>query len=219
MTNQEEITKRVRAHQIYRNSAGEIVPGVTTVLNVLNKPALAKWANNLGLQGIDSTKYVDKLAGIGTLAHSMVECHLMGSAPDVSEYSPDDVEKAKKPLEKYLQWEKEQELEPILIERLLVSEKFGFGGQIDLYAKLNGKLFLVDFKTCKAIYPEHFHQLAAYKQLLVENGYPVDEAMILRIGRSEYEGFESKFGVKLNIHWGIFSHTLAVWKLKEKLKQ
>lgn len=36
-------------------------------------------ANRLGLQGIDSTKYTDKAAKIGTLIHAMVESHITGN--------------------------------------------------------------------------------------------------------------------------------------------
>ena len=44
----EQVTKRSRAHITYKLADGTAVPGVTTVLSVLNKPALVKWANNLG---------------------------------------------------------------------------------------------------------------------------------------------------------------------------
>ena len=42
----------VRAHQRYKIEDGTIVPGVTTVVGILNKPALVPWANKLGLEGI-----------------------------------------------------------------------------------------------------------------------------------------------------------------------
>jgi len=58
----EQVMKRSRAHITYKLADGVPVPGVTTILSVLNKPALVKWANNLGLQGIDSSKYVDEKA-------------------------------------------------------------------------------------------------------------------------------------------------------------
>ena len=62
--------------QRYRLLDKSIVPGVTTILNVLSKPALVPWANKLGLQGIEVGKYVDALGEIGTLAHLMVENYL-----------------------------------------------------------------------------------------------------------------------------------------------
>lgn len=219
MTELVEFPKRTLAHTVYKNSKGEIVPSVTTVLNVLNKPALIKWANNLGLQGIDSTKYVDKLAGIGTLAHYLIECYLKKEEPDLSEFSPDDVKKAQVAVEKYLKWEKEYKPEPILIEQPLVSDEFNYGGQIDLVAKLNNKVTLIDFKTCKAIYPEMMYQLAAYKNLLLNTGQHVDEAIILRIGRDESEGFEVRHAGDLKNEWLIFESCLKIYHLKQKLEK
>ena len=48
--------KRGRVHTVYKTKDGKRVPGVTTILGVINKPALVRWANNLGLQGIDSQR-------------------------------------------------------------------------------------------------------------------------------------------------------------------
>ena len=77
---EKKIAKRAKAHTIYKLANGKRVPGVTTVLGIINKPALVKWANNLGLQGIDSTTYVDGTAKIGTLAHEMIQEYLGGPA-------------------------------------------------------------------------------------------------------------------------------------------
>lgn len=213
----EEYAKKTRAHTIYRDEYNNIVPSVTTILSVLNKPALVKWANNLGLQGIDSSKYTDSMAVIGTIAHYLVECILMGQKPDLQEYAPADVKKAEIAVAKFLEWKRSVVIIPKLIEAKMVSSKYGYGGQIDLYGEVDGKNTLVDFKTCKAIYPEMMFQLAAYKQLLVENGYEVDNAIILRIGRNESEGFEIKKAGSLNDEWSIFEACLKIYKTKEKI--
>ena len=39
--------KRSKTHQRYYDKAGTMLPGVTTILGVLNKPALVPWANKL----------------------------------------------------------------------------------------------------------------------------------------------------------------------------
>lgn len=72
------IAARAKPHTIYRTADGKRVPGVTTVLGIMNKPALVKWANTLGLQGIDSSAYVDETARVGTLAHEMIQEYLGG---------------------------------------------------------------------------------------------------------------------------------------------
>ena len=66
------VAKSSKAHIIYKTSDGKRVPGVTTITGMLDKPGLVKWANNLGLQGIDSAEHVKNLARIGTLAHLMI---------------------------------------------------------------------------------------------------------------------------------------------------
>ncbi len=209
-------SKKVNAHIRYKTRDGKAVPGVTTVLSVLSKPALVKWANNLGLQGIDSTKFVDEKASIGTLAHYFIVCHLSGQEPDTSDYSPNQVSQAENSLLSYFEWEKSRSIRTVLVESPLVSDEYGYGGTVDLYAEVNGEPTLVDFKTSKAIWPEHKYQLAAYRQLLEEKRYAIKNVLILRIGRSEDEGFEEQRLGDLSKEWGIFTHCLAIYQLRKE---
>jgi hypothetical protein len=208
---------KTTAHTQYKLKEGTPVPGVTTVLGILNKPALVKWANNLGLQGIDSTKYRDAAANVGTLSHAMICAHLKGEKADTSEYSQQDISMAETSLIKYWDWEKEHVIEPVLIEEPLVSEEHGFGGTIDSVVTCNGELWLVDYKTGKAIYPEMFIQLAAYSQLLKEHKYDVENTRILRIGRNADEGFEERVARDLTKQWQVFYHLLQVYKLQKEI--
>ena len=210
-------TKKGKAHIRYEYE-GKRVPGVTTILGVEAKPALIKWANNLGLQGIDSSKYVDALANIGTLAHFYVECEWRDTEPDTSEYSPADVDRAENALISFWNWQARHTAEPILIEQPLVCPDFG--GTIDFYGKVDGDLMLLDIKTSKALWPEHVTQLSAYRNLLEFHDYEVNSAGILRIGRTEDEGFEWQvFGsALLDRHYEKFEHLLAVYRLNKELK-
>ena len=211
--------KKAKAHTVYKLADGSRVPGVTTYLGVLNKPALIPWANKLGLQGIDSSKYVDNLADIGTLAHSMIMAHLKGKGVDTSEYSKTQIDLAENSFLSYLEWEKHHEVEPILVETPLVSEEYRFGGTLDLLAKVDGVNTLIDFKTGKAIYPEHGIQVAAYYMLALEYGYTISKALILRIGRDESEGFEIKPVENLEANWEVFTHCLAIYELQKQLRR
>jgi len=207
-----------KAHQIYKDKDGKRVIGVTTALSVLNKPALVKWANNLGLKGIDSSSYTDSMATIGTLAHYMVECYLNGYDMDLSEYSSAEISLAENSILKFFEWEKHHEYELIFTEKQLVSELYRYGGCIDIYWKLDGVYTLTDIKTSKACYSEHKTQLSAYKQLLIENGYPVDNCNILRIGRDESEGFDFINASNMDLHFDKFKHCLAIYDLNKRLK-
>lgn len=212
--------KRVRAHQRYYLSDGTLVPGVTTVLSVLSKPALVTWANRLGLEGVDVTKYVDKTASIGTLAHYLVECRVKGEEPDLEPFSPEELKRAEWAFGSYLSWEKQHQPKVIASEVQLVSERHGYGGTIDLIAVIGGRRWVVDLKTAKALYDEHVLQVAAYLQLARENGYRVGGARIVRIGRTPEEGFEERvfLAKDLRKHWEIFKHALAIYKLKRTLR-
>lgn len=212
----DEKLARVKQHTVYKVD-GKRVPGVTTVLGILAKPALIKWANNLGLEGIDSTKYVDKLASIGTLAHYRIECELRGEEPDLTPFSSEELDKSDNAMMSWYAWQDDHVLEPILVEEPLTSKEYRFGGSIDCYGKVDGKLTLLDFKTSKGIFPEHFHQLAAYVHLLIENGHHVHTARILRIGRAEDEGFEDRVVDVENLdnNWRMFELCREIYDLQK----
>ena len=210
--------EKVKSHIRYQLADGTYVPGVTTVLGVLAKPQLIIWANRLGLQGIDSTKYRDAMADIGTLAHKMIAAHLKSEPCDTSEYSQEHIDKAETCLIKFWDWEKQHTLQGILIETPLVSEVYGYGGMPDWFGQLDNIYTLLDFKSGKAIYSEFFYQLAGYKQLVEEQGYPVPEESILRIGRDEDEGFEERMMNSLDKQWQVFEHCLAIYALLKETK-
>ena len=115
----DKLKKASRAHTRYYLADGTLVPGATTISGLLNKPALVKWANNLGLQGIDSTKYVDKAANVGTLIHALVEGHITGKTVDTSDFTALEIELAQNGFYKYLDWEKQHKVEPIFNEHFL----------------------------------------------------------------------------------------------------
>jgi len=204
-------SKPRKTRVVYIDSLGVRVPGATTVMDVLSKPALIKWANNLGLQGIDSTTYVDNLADIGTLAHHIILCKFKGEVPDMSDYSENQIESALNCLKSFVNWESSHAIEPVLVEIPLVSDAFKYGGTPDLYCMMDGEATLLDFKTGRALYTEVMYQLAAYRNLLIEHGYPVDQCVALRIGRSDNEGFEVKNGVDMELAFKIFCDCLSLY--------
>jgi len=212
------IAAKSKPHTIYKCRDGVRVPGVTTILGVLAKPALIIWANRMGLQGIDTSKYVDEAAKAGTAAHEMIECHLTDQEFDRSQYSEDLLGIAENGYIKYLDWEKIHEIKNVKSEMILVSEKYRYGGQIDMYAELDGLPTLIDFKTnATGIYPEMEYQTAGgYRQLLEENGYPVKKVIIIRLGKSDNMDIETKEIGDWEKSWKIFEHCLALYQLTKK---
>lgn len=211
---------KVNAHTQYTMNTGDNVPGVTTVLDILAKPALIKWANNLGLKGIDSTKFKDKMADIGKIAHKMILAYL-SKEPLITfpDYSKADIESAENCMKSYYEWEKVHTLEPIILETPLTSDIYGYGGTPDFIGMVDGQLELLDFKTGNGIWPEHFYQLAAYRQLAIEQGHKVNRARILRIGRDDNEGFEERLITRFDDEFELFKHCLAIYNLQKAMKR
>ena len=208
-----------KAHTRYYDSTGAVVPGATTITGLLNKPALVLWANRLGLEGIDSTKYVDKAAKIGTLIHYLVECHITKQTPDLADFTKAEQDIAQIGFNKYLDWEKKHTVEPIFNEKGFASDRYRYGGTCDFYCKLDGKFTLIDFKSCKGIYDEQFCQVSGYGNLLKENGYKVQQILILRIGRDETEGFEEKYITpkQEKLYFDVFKHLVKIYYIKKEL--
>ena len=213
---------RVRAKERYRNSAGGVIPSVTTVLNELNKPAMIRWANRLGLEGIDVDKQVDEFADIGILTHYLIMCRLRDEVPDVSEFTPEQLDVAQRCFKKYLDWEEKNPVKCIMAEEPLVSERFQYGGTLDLYGLCRKRFLLGDFKTsATGIYQEMVYQVAAYWWLLIENNYrldpDLDKVLILRLGRGPDDSAEertiTKYELKNSLE--IFLRCLDVYNLKK----
>lgn len=209
---------KTKAHIVYRHD-GKRVPGATTIIGLRAKPGLIKWANKLGLQGISSEAFTDDKAQIGTLAHDMILCHFQGVTPDTSDYSQNQIDAAENSLLSFFEWEKDKDIEVILAEKPLTSYK-GYGGTPDLYCKLDGVLTLVDFKTGSGIYePEHPAQLASYIVLLLDNGYPCEQGIILNIPRVENENFEARTYKDFSRHYAWFETLLKLYNIEKELKK
>jgi len=193
MTTETISTAKTKAHTVYTVD-GVRVPGVTTITGQLDKSAqLVKWANNLGLQGIDSSKYTDEAASIGTLAHYLILCHLKKETPVLVDYTPKQLDTAETALIKFWDWQKEHTLEPDYLEIPVVSKTLMVGGTADFIGKVDGVKGIVDFKTGKAIYDDYFIQVAGYAEIVKDAlDYQCESYRILRIGRDDMEGFEEK---------------------------
>lgn len=213
------IINKSQARERYKLKDGMLVPGVTTITGLLNKPGLVPWANGLGLDGINVRDYVDELAYIGKLAHYMIECQLLDEKPALGDYTQNQIDQAQTCVDKFNNWLKHKEFKVLGVEQKMVSEELQFGGTCDLYCELNGKKTLIDLKTSKGIFPEHKLQVTAYWKLLEENNQPVQDIHILRIGRNQAEGFEDIVVGMSETRWKIFRHLLAIYKLNRDLKK
>lgn len=217
-TPQTDFGEKVKAHTRYVAADGKQVPGVTTILGVLAKPALVPWANRMGLQGIDTSKYVDEAASIGTLAHALIMESLGGVAVRHGDFTADQLTRAEHGVKTFKGWLKGKDFKPTLLEEPLTSNIYRYGGTIDILATLDGDLVLIDLKTSSGIYDEHVYQVGGYWKLLQEYAYEISGARILRIGRTEGDGLEERVlsGAQVLNGWRVFEHCLAIWALKRR---
>ena len=68
------MAKSTAVHQRYYTKDGEMVAGSTTILGVMAKPSLIRWAWNCGIKGEDYTKVRDSAGSVGTITHLKLFC-------------------------------------------------------------------------------------------------------------------------------------------------
>jgi len=204
----------------YRNSKGERLKGVTTILgNILAKPALVPWAYKRGKDNLPLYESRDKAATAGTLAHLYVSNHLKG-LPDPSHdgLSQDVISKAESCYLAFLEWEKAHSFKMVESELSLVSEQYQFGGTIDIGAILND-LGIVDIKTSGGVYFSMRCQIVAYGKLWEENfpDKPVKSYHLLRLG--EEGDFSHHYWPSLENEWEVFKACLKIQEILTVTKQ
>ncbi|WP_250504879.1 PD-(D/E)XK nuclease family protein [Bowdeniella massiliensis] len=160
---------------------GQWVPGVTTIIGVLDKPAIPKWAaksvaehvaanpddierlRQMGERAvIAALKEIpwsqrDEAARRGTEVHDLAERYLQGEKIEVPEAIAGHVESCAQFIEDY-------NIQPVLVEAAVASREHQYAGKLDLIADHNrGPRAIFDWKTTKSgIYKETAFQTNAY---------------------------------------------------------
>lgn len=164
---------------------GKRVPGVTTIIGVLNKPAIAKWAASQVAEYVaDHREAIEHLyeAGRGPMVgalketpwqkrddaaergsklHDYAERLLRDETVDV----PDDLAPV---VEQALRFLAEWRIEPVLIEQAVASRVHRYAGTLDLVADYTNPVTgergraIFDWKSGRRIYASCAFQLTAY---------------------------------------------------------
>lgn len=188
------------------------LPSVTTILQVISKPALYAWqakqgslkARNVMERLKEMSPYLhDSLwkefgdaffkdgyaqaaeaADYGTQAHKIIELILKGETTAWATKMECAAEQVKKAVESFMRWRDREKFEPIKTESVLHSKKLGFAGTADVIGKTRNGITLGDWKTSKAIYPEYSLQTVAYKYAAEEmTGEKIPNIVIYRFGK------------------------------------
>lgn len=171
-------------HSTYVNNKKVEVPSATTILKILNKPFIAKWANSLGWKRQSYDKVLEESANKGTFVHELLHEYMFKEGKKFDISNPDIVNFIYENVNAFKDFEKQYEFKPLWGEKSFSVERYG--GTVDLYCELNNKNTILDFKTSKRFYSSHFIQLGAYTQLLEENDLLVEQVAILRIHEGEF---------------------------------
>ena len=203
---------------------GEKRPSVTGIISSnlgWNTQPLMWWAWNEGMHGRNYRDTSQRAADVGTCAHAMVEADLKDKKFDAKPYPKDIVKKAKVPFEAWLEWKGLVDFSLLTSEESLISEKYQFGGTIDV-AAIKKKICILDLKTSNGVYPDHIIQLAAYGQLWDEargNVIGGNEGFyLLRLGKEE-ASFHYHYWPKLTKAWKAFKLLLELHKLQKPLRR
>ncbi len=187
------------------------LPSITTIIaDCTSKPALVQWSANLaaecvidfmfGKVEVETTKELIDIARykykevskeareVGSAVHSAIQAYLtIGKAPwSPYSFSEDMVTEFNNAMDAFLKFEKDYELEMIDCELTVYAEDEGWAGTLDITCRLNGKskIYVIDFKTSKAIYlGEMGAQIAAYRSCVPE----AEGSGILRLDKATGE--------------------------------
>ncbi len=153
---------------------GKRKTGVTTLIGIIDKSRpLIIWATELYRDFLLSKKEVTEediyagsiiheekkkeAADIGSSIHEWIEKHVNGENPDMPESK-----EAQIGVTAFLQWKDEHKVSFLSSERVVYSKKHDYIGKMDIEARVNGKLCLIDIKSSNGLYNTYNLQTAAY---------------------------------------------------------
>ena len=180
------------------------------------------WAYNRGMEGVPLYESRDAAAEIGSIVHQWIENDLHGDdfTSFIDSTTEDKLQQAHTAFDAYLKWRDQTGVDVISTETPLVSEVHKYAGTLDAVAEVGGDVVLLDWKTSGGTYPDYIAQIAAYRELLRENGGPpVREAYLLRIGK-EHGDFHVHYWTSniLDLGWEWFLAAKRLHELNKTLK-
>jgi len=99
---------------------------------------------------------LDDLAELGTGLHEYVEWDLLGAQGFPPPIDSDEMQQM---VDAYYAWKFLHDIEVVAVELTVYGE--GYAGTLDLILRIDGKLYLLDIKTARAVRDSHWWQLAA----------------------------------------------------------
>lgn len=182
------------------------LPGVSTILQEASPTPYGLkifWQNNTK----EEADTIFETAGdFGSRMHEAFALLLQGEELDLLNLYP--TIKEKKTLLSFVDWFTANKPTEFQSEQSLASKEYQYAGTLDFVGMINGKRWLIDFKTSNAIHMSHQLQVLAYKQAYEESyGVIIDAVGIARFGTTHKGNGEPKEGKMREIGKG--------WEFKE----
>lgn len=187
---------------------GVSVPRTTEIISsMIHEDSLMVWANNIGLY--QNKKYkleLEKAANKGTYVHEAIEDFISNNKDLNMDIIPEEFKKdVNFAYESFkLWWSKicKHNLKVIMQEQKLVCP--WFGGTLDLLLDIDGRVYLLDFKTSNHLSYKYFLQLSSYRYIL-RNYYGIDiyGCGTVRLSKTSIE-FEEEIIDRSNPNYDIY---------------
>jgi len=200
----------------------QFVPSSTWIAGYYPKGiGFYKW---LAQKGWDEAEAIKQAAGDkGSKVHQAIDVLLNGKIVKITDkfLNPTTGQEEELTLEEYetilsfVEWWKERKPAIIAKEFVVFNEKEGYAGTVDCLARIGDKVYLIDYKTSQAIWPEYELQVSSYKHALNPQDFvglgETEEInlMILQLGykRNKNAWKESEIEDKFEL----FLHAKAIW--------
>lgn len=178
-----EFTFNEKSHRYFLD--GKPLSGVTTVLGVIAKPALINWAARMSadyiLENLKDLKDLEQVCELAKNAHNRKKDKGAEAGSDIHAWIeswikdstialPEDPT-ARRQAQQFVKWAEEKKVKFLESEKKMYSEEMWLGGTVDAVATIDGKKYVVDFKTQARLWDRTpFLQTAAYRLMLEEMG-------------------------------------------------
>ncbi len=204
----------------FYDNAGNLVPegtgypSPTTILAIRHNQGLQDWRDRVGAEEAD--RRGEEAMARGTRVHAAVEEELRWGEGVVY-----DAEIAQH-MTGFHNWREKYQPETIQIEAFVVSERYAFAGRVDYICRIDGELYIVDWKTSKGDSAQWRHkakayllQLAAYRQAYYEMTGEWAKIMVVQLTEDIKKGYRTyepgKDDPSLTILFDIFQLHRAIF--------
>jgi hypothetical protein len=202
------------SHRYYKEVDGKkkYYPSVTGYTGIINKPGLIYWAVGLAEDNLISkllagkvldeldiyeageqhTKFKQDAGDIGTQIHDWIDQWLNGLDPEIPDHP-----NVQTGITSFLTYQQENKIEWLDGEQIVCSEKYGFGGRYDRKCKIDGKLYMVDFKSSNQLSEDYAIQTALYQIAEEEiTGEKFDGRLVIRFAKETEDEYLARMEKK-----------------------